>query len=216
MVNQILGWMSQPWQVVMAASGSSNQGLVAPDSLIFTPGTTTGNTTTPNTISFQPATGSNPVPWGTWWTTTSSTDTVAGVTTSGQPFHIFYDSSNSNPSPSLTCTLDPPSSLVRRRLGAAAFGALAGALAGGVAGALAGLPFMGSLVVSAVAAVTGSVVTTGAEPDFVNGPMPTWVANDGGAGGRIGNPGTGQGGNPVTGQGGSPLTGLPNRQAKIA
>jgi hypothetical protein len=211
MVNQILGWMSQPWQVVMAASGSSNQGLVAPDSLIFTAGTTIGNTTTPNAISFQPATGNSPVLWGTWWTTSSS-DVIAGVTTSGQTFQIVHDSSN----PSLTCTLDPPSSLLRRRPGAVAFGALAGTLAGGVAGALAGLPFVGSLVVSAVAAVTGAAVTGVVGEFSVAPPMPTWVANDGGAGGIIGNPGTGQGGTPVTGQGGNPVTGLSNRQARIA
>jgi hypothetical protein len=169
--NQFPYWMSEGWKISTVDSVGANLGVVAPDTLDFMSSATTTTNVTP------------PQLWGTLdpSTVSSTAISVAGVTSSNEPFHIDCNGGQ------LICRMDP---LPVARWGrAVAWGATLGGVLGGVlsvVGMLTGVPLLGALAVPVASAAaslfTAVIIKNTLTPSSRTGSGATWVAEEGGAG----------------------------------
>lgn len=171
-------WMNQPWQVVSVDSGSGSLGVT--DTVTFTTqNTITYQHSTSQTLNSPQSSNSSQFAqiWGTWNPSTVTTTRLAGYTSPGQtPFHIEYVNGQ------LKCYLDSPSP--PRRFWAVILGMILGTSAGALGGVVAGFPAAVSALVALVASLPASLFAARiASPEGTTSTA-TWVANEGGMGGR--------------------------------
>jgi hypothetical protein len=157
-----MAWMTRSWRVVMV--GPDSRGIAVDDILTFNQ----------PLIRYQHL-DQDAVNWSNFSPVPGVTNALAGKV-AGQPFQIVYNDT----SETLTCTMKsaPLGRIVQIGISAAFLGTAVGA----ALAATLGLHFTGSLLVALLAAATSAIVTL---VKSTSGPVPTWVANDGGSGAQV-------------------------------
>jgi hypothetical protein len=154
-------WMTRSWRVVMV--GPDSRGIAVDDILTFNQ----------PLIRYQHL-DQDAVNWSNFSPDPGVTNALAGKV-AGQPFQVVYNDT----SDTLTCTMKagPLGRIVK--IGVLA--ALVGTAAGEALAVVLGLP-SGSFAVATVAATISVVTYVIKLLKNTSGPVPTWVANDGGNG----------------------------------
>lgn len=119
-------------------------------------------------------------PWSHFTAAPGDSNVLTGKV-AGQPFQIVHNVTSNT----LTCTMQSDARSLGGTVGIVMLATFAGTAAGAALAAALGLPLFAALGPAAVAAATGAIVTyVIGRGKNTNGPVPTWVANDGGTGNR--------------------------------